>query len=45
MRGAAPLDPGGLLVCRDGPVFDAEEISGTEFGRYRRDASGSKTKV
>ncbi len=30
----------GLLVCRDGPVFWAEELEGTEFGDVRRDASG-----
>jgi len=30
----------GLLVCRDGPVFWAEELEGTEFGRVRRGASG-----
>ncbi len=31
----------GLLVCRDGPVFWAEELLGTEFGDVRRDASGT----
>jgi len=43
--GSCALDPSGLLVCRDGPVFSAEELAGTEFGRYRRDPAGSKTKV
>ena len=31
----------GLLVCRDGPVFTAEELRGVvEFGRVRRDPCG-----
>jgi dihydroorotate dehydrogenase electron transfer subunit len=30
-----------LLVCQDGPVFTAEELSGVgEFGRFRRSATG-----
>lgn len=40
--GSCALDPSGLLVCRDGPVFDSEKIKDTEFGKYRRDAAGSK---
>jgi len=40
--GSCALDPEGLLVCRDGPVFTGEELEKSEFGRYRRDASGSK---
>lgn len=40
--GSCSLDPSGLLVCRDGPVFSAEELQGTEFGKYKRDVSGSK---
>jgi len=43
--GSCALDPSGLLVCRDGPVFSAEQIAGPEFGRYRRDAAGSKTGI
>jgi dihydroorotate dehydrogenase electron transfer subunit len=43
--GSCALDPSGLLVCRDGPVFDAETIKDTEFGKYRRDAAGSKLKI
>lgn len=43
--GSCALDPSGLLVCRDGPVFDAAQIKGTEFGSYRRDAAGSKVMV
>ena len=43
--GSCALDPSGLLVCKDGPVFDAETIKDTEFGKYRRDAAGSKQKI
>ncbi|MEA3254925.1 MAG: dihydroorotate dehydrogenase electron transfer subunit [Candidatus Altiarchaeota archaeon] len=41
--GSCSIDPTGLLVCRDGPVFTGKELQNTEFGVYRRDASGSKT--
>jgi len=40
--GQCSLDPSGLLVCKDGPVFDAENLKNTEFGKYKRDVSGSK---
>jgi dihydroorotate dehydrogenase electron transfer subunit len=43
--GSCALDPSGLLVCRDGPVFDADAIKATEFGKYRRDSAGSKIKI
>lgn len=43
--GSCALDPSGLLVCKDGPVFDAGRIKDTEFGKYRRDAAGSKVKI
>lgn len=43
--GSCALDPRGELVCREGPVFDAERLAGTEFGLYRRDAAGSKIKI
>lgn len=34
-------DCGGKTVCRDGPVFDGEEIlANPDFGKSRRDASG-----
>jgi len=33
----------GLLVCRDGPVFDAKTVLATkDFGKVKRDASGKK---
>jgi dihydroorotate dehydrogenase electron transfer subunit len=43
--GSCALDPSGLLVCRDGPVFDSEKIKDSEFGKYRRDAAGSREKI
>lgn len=43
--GSCCIDPGGERVCVEGPVFYAEELEGTEFGRYRRDASGTRRKI
>jgi len=40
--GSCSLDPSGLLVCKDGPVFTAKQLQGTEFGSYARDSAGSK---
>ena len=40
--GSCSIDPGGLLVCKDGPVFNSEMLRDTEFGRYKRDAAGSR---
>ncbi len=35
-------DIGGYRVCTDGPVFDAEELEGTEFGCWTRAKSGMR---
>ncbi len=43
--GSCVLDPEGLRVCKDGPVFLAKELKNSEFGRYKRDSSGSKCKL
>jgi len=43
--GQCVLDPDGLLVCLDGPVFDAKELVGSELGKYRRDEAGCKCEV
>jgi len=43
--GSCAMDSSGELVCRDGPVFDSEKLVESEFGKYKRDASGSKTKL
>lgn len=43
--GTCCLDPSGLRVCRDGPIFLGDELRGTEFGQYIRDASGKRVKL
>ncbi|MHC1611008.1 MAG: dihydroorotate dehydrogenase electron transfer subunit [Candidatus Methanospirareceae archaeon] len=35
-------DLGGYRVCKDGPVFNAEELENTEFGRWKREKSGKR---
>ncbi|QSZ68056.1 dihydroorotate dehydrogenase electron transfer subunit [Methanofollis aquaemaris] len=40
--GSCATDPHGLRVCRDGPVFTGADLLESEFGRYARDATGSK---
>ncbi len=43
--GSCTIDPSGLRVCTDGPVFNAKELKDSEFGRYKRDATGSKVNL
>jgi dihydroorotate dehydrogenase electron transfer subunit len=43
--GSCVLDPVGLRVCVDGPVFYGDMILGTDFGRSMRDEAGRKTEV
>lgn len=43
--GVCAIDPSGLMVCRDGPVFWAWELKNTEFGKYKRDLSTRKIKI
>lgn len=43
--GSCCMDPDGLRVCRDGPVFPGNLLVGTEFGKHMRDASGRKRKA
>jgi len=41
--GSCVLDPLGLLVCLDGPVFSGDKLKQvTDFGRFYRTASGTK---
>ena len=40
--GSCVLDPIGMRVCVDGPVFDGALLLKTEFGRQKRDASGAR---
>jgi dihydroorotate dehydrogenase electron transfer subunit len=44
--GLCALDPLGLLVCKDGPVFNSEQLRKIEdFGRYKRNFAGKKIKL
>ncbi len=43
--GSCCIDPSGLRVCVDGPVFKGEQLIESEFGRYMRDATGGKVKL
>ena len=44
--GLCAIDPLGLLVCKDGPIFNSESLSQMEdFGKYKRDFTGKKTLI
>ncbi len=44
--GQCVLDPLGLRICVEGPVFDTEVLRRTvDFGRYSRDASGKRVEL
>jgi len=43
--GSCCIDPGGLRVCRDGPVFSGTILLESEFGHYARDASGRRIRI
>jgi len=38
--GSCSIDPKGLRVCKDGPVFYGTDIIDSEIGIYRRDHAG-----
>jgi len=41
--GLCALDPLGLLVCKDGPIFKLETLEKIQdFGKYQRDFTGKK---
>jgi len=40
--GSCCIDPSGLRVCRDGPVFTGDLLVNSEFGSYARDATGRR---
>jgi dihydroorotate dehydrogenase electron transfer subunit len=42
--GSCCMDPDGLRVCRDGPVFTGDILLRSEMGKYARDASGRRVK-
>jgi len=43
--GACVIDPAGLRVCKDGPVFAGDVLIESELGKYHRDATGRKIKL
>ncbi len=43
--GSCCMDPDGLRVCRDGPVFRGDVMLKSEMGKYARDASGRRVKL
>ncbi|RQD82057.1 MAG: dihydroorotate dehydrogenase electron transfer subunit [Methanocalculus sp. MSAO_Arc2] len=43
--GSCSIDPEGLRVCADGPVFPGNRLVDSELGRYARDASGQKKRT
>jgi dihydroorotate dehydrogenase electron transfer subunit len=43
--GSCCIDPMGLRVCRDGPVFTGDILLGSEFGIYTRDGCGRKVSL
>jgi dihydroorotate dehydrogenase electron transfer subunit len=44
--GLCTIDPLGLLVCKDGPIFSSEILKKVEdFGRYKRDITGKKVMI
>ncbi len=43
--GSCVLDPTGLRVCVDGPVFDGNLLLKTKFGKQARNACGSRVKI
>ena len=41
--GLCAIDPLGLLVCKDGPIFNSEYLRKMEdFGKFKRDITGKK---
>jgi len=44
--GLCVLDPLGLLVCKDGPIFSSETLKNVQdFGKYQRDLTGKKVSI
>ena len=44
--GLCAIDPVGILVCKDGPIFSLAQLNKMEdFGKYRRDFTGKKIKI
>ncbi len=44
--GLCALDPLGLLVCKDGPIFSSESLKNVQdFGKFQRDPTGKKVSI
>jgi dihydroorotate dehydrogenase electron transfer subunit len=43
--GSCCMDPDGLRVCKDGPVFCGDVMLKSEMGKYARDASGRRVNL
>jgi dihydroorotate dehydrogenase electron transfer subunit len=43
--GSCCIDPSGLRVCLDGPVFAGAQLQEGDFGVYMRDATGRKVNL
>jgi len=44
--GLCSIDPLGLLVCKDGPIFSSKDLRRMEdFGKYRRNFTGKKSLI
>jgi dihydroorotate dehydrogenase electron transfer subunit len=43
--GSCCMDPDGLRVCKDGPVFFGDVLLKSEMGKYARDASGRRVNL
>jgi len=43
--GSCCIDPSGLRVCIDGPVFAGQQLDESDFGKYMRDATGRKVEL
>jgi len=43
--GSCCIDPSGLRVCSDGPVFTGAQLKEGDFGVYKRDATGSRVNL
>jgi len=40
--GSCTIDPSGLRVCKDGPIFYGNILLNSELGKYHRDVTGKK---
>jgi dihydroorotate dehydrogenase electron transfer subunit len=43
--GSCAVDPDGLCVCRDGPVFPGPVVAASELGSHTRDACGRRIRL